>query len=930
MGEIGFDEGGTAAAYAYSTQSSRSGGRPGIEAAPSDEHLGDPQLISATSAPSGSSSRPGRKDASRNHQLPPRYEHAYKSDNNNDMRHVQAPKVPGRSPKGVADAHRKLPRGANTNNTDTSAPLDSTEADLDALKSRTLLQAFGRMKRDERLRLATTIGNANAGGDTGGGESMEDDHHARPDGRRHHRRPDPEGETSLSLDEAEEGRSSQPRHKHNHAEEESYDNDASSSSQRMPRGSNNNNADDDLGNDRNRQADATVQSIERTLAELRTRRKTRQQQIDDDGIQTAVAGRTSSTRTAANTAPVSDNDVANANRTNNRPRRREKEPSPSPSGRYGATSPVPPDDGLDLDHHPDRDVSSGNDTAHPNSTGGDFTSNRMRGNGQEVRSRREKPIDRMLAKHAVVQPGSSPPQFAGKAPTSPTRSVRFEDEHQSEVSTLPSLGTDGYTEDDATMDDDHYFRQGNSPQRTPRSPSPLTEFLQVKKQLASMPKAITTSTHEASGEISRSAEQPVYRNRRAETQNLQIDVGGTEDNDRAMNAKKNDEDHPSPILNASEEEAAMDEYVKQLRARSPQVGKTRGIASATSTPKRDMRKEGNRQKDIQPPSAPATPIGANITVGATNHEEDTSLLSGGISTMEKQIAEITSRERSATYPSHSSSSSSTESSSSQIAECVRDISPPPTPIRVVRKRERLERTRGLQRKDYEEDTIFDSLSSAVDNRDADGSVATEDDNGLLHFMATLSVPSTFPFASSRDDDQPMKDDFVKPNKPRAKATLNEGRPADVSGNQRQRVGSVPSDSSSTSKSQSTTGAQSISNEGLNHDINNRHSASTKPASIRMKGSQEKLSADERSSRDQQWVDRRTKSGHSSFSRGDFSTPSDEHHEFRRDEIGFSGAVSGDTTTNRSPGDGYKATVSENNDLDSLNDIAAKHVEVSRS
>ena len=1053
------DHVGTAAAY---------NDRPGIETAPSDEHLGDPQLLSAAS-------RSGRtawsKDASRN-QLPPRYEYASKSSSHhqadNNMRHVQVP--PGRSPKGVADAHRQSPQGANING-NKSAPLDSTDADFDALKSRTLLQAFDRMKRDERL---ATIGSG--GGGAPNASVQHEREHLLHCGRW---RPDPEGRSSSQL--------------RRRTGEGSYDNDASSPQQVSgERNHNPGNIGNDVANDnfdcdghlqsdntkktnsnhhyhhhhRNLQADATVQSIERTLAQLRTKRVTRQQYGDgketfrseEDGVVTtkttsivtglAATEATSSTRTAANAtspartlggnAAVSDNNVAIHN---NRPRRREKEPSPSPSGRYGATSPVLPEDGLDLECS-DRDLYSGNDITVPSSARGDFNSNRMRGNGQEGGgSRREKPIDRMLAKHALVNSDSSPP-FTAKTPArSTSRSVRFDEdrlEHQSLVSTLPSLGTDGYPEDDTTMDDDHYFRQdealnppttpvraamktlsrserlafqqtaeevkmaqrvassdgdekqntrnasgavrgrggnecwantksdanmladawspsahptsspvgtrreegignadANSSQRTPRSPSPMREFLQVKKQLASMSKAIRTPTPDAPGDNSRSVEQPLYRNRRTET-----NIGEAFDNNRTMNAKRNSGEDPTPTLNVSEEQAAMDEYVKQLRARLPQVGKTGGIASATLTPKRDMRKKSNRIRDARPP-APAAPIGASITIGGTNAAEDTSLLSEGISTMEKQVAEITSCERIATHPSQSTSSSSSESSSSQIAECVRDISPPPTPIRDVRRRERLERTGGnvssgaitrnetdqtLQRKNYEDDTIFDSLPSVWnDPRDADKSVATEDDNGLLHFMATSSVPSTSPFASPRDEAQPMKSDLVTPNESRFSSKFIEESPADVSEHYPRRDQSVSSDSST---SQSTKESQPMSNGGLNHNVNNRRGASTstQPSQSQTDVPHKKLSADDRASRDR-WVHKRTKSGHSSFSHGVLSTPSDEFREYRRDEIGFSGTVP--TNTSHSTDDGCKRTASENTNLDSLNAIAAKHVEVSR-
>lgn len=976
--------------------------RPGIETAPSDEHLGDPQLLSAAS-------RSGRRDAARNHQLPPRYEHASTKDS---RRQGQVP--PNRSPKGVADAHRQSPQGANAYK---SAPLDSTEADFDALKSRTLLQAFDRMKRDERL---ATIGNG-----AGGAPDVSAQHERERDHAPHRgRRADPEGRSSSPKKSI-----SQPRLRTK--EEESYDNDAFSSTLASKESNNNAEnfgngiADDHHGGDghlqsdntektisntlrsRNRQADATVQSIERTLAELRTKRMTRQQYNDGKdtvwskedvvarttkttSITTGMAatGATSSTGTAANAtssertlggnAAVSDNKPSVLR--NNRPRRREKEPSPSPSGRYGATSPVPPEDGLDLDLR-DRDFYAGNDipnSAGGNSAGVDFTSNRMRGNGQDVGgSRREKPIDRVLAKHAVVHSDSSPPFAAKKPARSTIRSVRFDDdpENQSVVSTLPSLGTDGYTEDDTTIDDDHYFRQDAAlnPPTTPvraamtilsrserlafqqkaeevqmaqrvassdgdeKQKSPLSEFLQVKKQLASMPKAGRTPTPDAPGDNSRSVEQPViYRNRRTETQKYQTNKGEALDHDRTMKAKKMSEGGPTPTptLNVSEEQAAMDEYVKQLRARLPQAGISVDIASHTSTPKRDMRKKSNRLRDARPPASPAS-TGTSITIGATNNVEDTSFLSGGISTMEKQIADVISRERTATHQFYSSSSSSSESSSSQIAECVRDISPPPTPIRDVRKRERLERmTAGnvfpgaiarneadqtLQRKNYEDDTIFDSLPSAVnDPRDVDKSVATEDDNGLLHFMATSSVPSTSPFASPLDEARPKKSEIAP----------NELRFSSNSGNCRRRDQSV-SNGSSTSHSESTKESRSMSNEGLNHNTNNLRGTLTKSAQSRKSGPHEKLSADDRASRDR-WVHKRTKSGHSSFSHGALSTPSDEFREYRRDEIGFSGTVPEITTASRSPHqvNERKATVSENDDLDSLNSIASRHVEVS--
>ena len=994
----------------------------------------------------------------------------------------------------MADAHRQSPSQLDAKSYHKSAPLDSTEADFDALKSRTLLQAFDRMKRDERLATVGTVG----GGLPGVSAQHEHEHAPYRD-----RRPDPEGRSSSP----EKGRS-QPRRRTK--EEEGYDNDASSP-QQVSRGRNHNAGnfgndmvDDGVGDGhlqsdntkktnsnhhyhhhhRNLQADATVQSIERTLEQLRTKRMTRQQYGDGkeafrpekDSIVTtkttsivtglAATEATSSPRTAANAtspartlggnAAVSDNNVAIHN---NQPRRREKEPSPSPSGRYGATTPVPPEDGLDLEYR-GRDLSSGIDSiAVPNSAGGDFNSNRMKGNGQDVSgSRREKPIDRMLAKHAIVNSDSSPP-LAGKTPAcSTSKIVRFDDdlEHQSVVSTLPSLGTNGYPEDDTTMDDDHYFRQdealnppttpvrtamtalsrserlafqqkaeevqmaqrvasgdgdenqkigngsaavrggeddqlwdntksdanviagawspgaqpiswsvgarrdgvriadANSSRRTTHSPSPLSEFLQVKKQLASMPKVDrTTPTSDAPGDNSRSVEQPVYRNRRTET-----NIGEAVDNHRTMNAKKNSNGRATPTrnvsdkqpewgatptLNVSDEQAAMDEYVKQLRARLPQAGKSGDIVSHTSSPKRDMGKKSNRFRDARP-SAPAAPIGASITRGTTNVEEDTSLLSGGISTM-KQIAEIMSRERSATHQSSSPSSSSSESSSSQIAECVRDISPPPSPIRDVRRRERLERTKGsvssgaitrtetdqtLQRKNYEDDTIFDSLPSVVNDwRDADKSVATEDNNGLFHFMATSSVPSTSPFASPRDEAQPVTSDLIAPNDSRFRSKFIKERPADISGNSRQRDQSVSS-ASSTLHSESTKESQSMSNDGLDRNINKFRGTSTKSAQSRTDARHETLSADDRASRDR-WVHKRTKSGHSSFSHGALSTPSDEFREYRRDEIGFSGTVSGITTASRSPHQVgvRKRTASDKDNVNSLNSIASRHVEVSR-
>ena len=72
--------------------------------------------------------------------------------------------------------------------------------------------------------------------------------------------------------------------------------------------------------------------------------------------------------------------------------------------------------------------------------------------------------------------------------------------------------------------------------------------------------------------------------------------------------------------------------------------------------------------------------------------------------------------------------------------------------------------------------------------------------------------------------------------------------------------------------------------------------------------------------------RRTKSGHSSFSRGDFSTPSDEHREYRRDEI-FSGAYSVGITS-RGSKQTEKRAISRNGDMESSNTMAARYVEVS--
>jgi len=507
----------------------------------------------------------------------------------------------------------------------------------------------------------------------------------------------------------------------------------------------------------------------------------------------------------------------------------------------------------------------------------------------------------MVAKQAVVAAGGSPPRPAAAAAAvappiaSPTsRIVRFEDE-QSMSSTLPSLGgTDGSAEDDA-MDDDHYFRQQDAALDPPASlgrravqapsapssspPSPLSEFLQVKKQLASMSQPATAFTADALGNVPHNdgvqpMESPAYRKSNA---------GAIENH-------------------VTEEQAAKEEYVNQLRARLPQAGNSGRLASSPpSSPKRDMRKRSNRLREA----------------GLSAAKEDASLLSEEISTMEKQIADITSRERARPDPSSwsSSSSSSSESSSSQIAECVRDISPPPMAIRDVGRREPLEigegkgsrtatgreREMGLRKNFYEDDTIFDSLPSAVNIQGGtDKSVATEDDHGLLHFMATSSVPSISPHSSPRDEGQPKRVGPSDANRSSASAALN-APPAAFSEGHRQRDRSVPS-----SFSGFATEPKTVSNEGFNHDTSNRD-APTRPVQGRTKESQEKFFGDDRAHRDR-WADKRTKSGHSSFSRGDFSTPSDG----RPQQL-----------------DAEERIISGNVDLDSLNAVAALHVEVRR-
>eukprot|EP00563_Minutocellus_polymorphus_P003833 CAMPEP_0181036952 /NCGR_PEP_ID=MMETSP1070-20121207/9141_1 /TAXON_ID=265543 /ORGANISM="Minutocellus polymorphus, Strain NH13" /LENGTH=2032 /DNA_ID=CAMNT_0023114633 /DNA_START=338 /DNA_END=6437 /DNA_ORIENTATION=+ len=1026
--------------------------------APSDEHLGHLGHLGA-----------GRRN--QRSQLPPRYApkgHGHTSD---------------RSPKGVADAHprpsgggrqqpmnprhyRRTPHGHGHGPSAPPLALDATEADFDELKSRTLLQAFDRMKRDERLASIGANANANANANADSGANVSE-----------HRRPDPE---ACCYEDADAGAGAGAG--------------AGSGAGAYVHGDNTRN---NKHHGRNRQPDETVRSIERTLAEIRTKRRTRQQydgvtgkKIDapeeveaEAEIEVEVEEIAKAAMTTRTTTPIA---TATAVR-NDRPRRREKEPSPSPSGRYGAISPPPPpEDGLDSDEGDVNDVGgrrllAGDDTADPITTTnaaaaaaaattasarGDFdlsTSRAIAATGRTSGSdrdfdyfggQRNKPMDRVMSKHAVAAADHSLPLPATSILAGDVV-ADDEHEHQSLVSTLPSLGTEGHTEDD-TLDDDHYFRQdaalnppttpvrattrslsrserlafhqkteevqmaqrvsstdvdeqqntsggdaflaqtrsdayvlagawspsahpksiggeadgmsraidpwrktklANQVHRPPNLPSPLSEFLQVKKELASMPqiemvsssasKTITTLSPDAIGkgyqdDVS-AVGRTVYRNRRGETQK-NIPIGTTEDEDRVLNAHKNTEGRPP--LSVSEEQAAMDEYVKQLRARLPQAGKSGGIASKTGPNtcalNRDMRKKINRLRGAPPANSSQT-IGtstmSNRQMGAANVEEDTSFLSEGISTMEKQIAEITSREGAGPDPS-SSSSSSSESSSSQVAECVRDISPPPTPIRDIRRRERLEmemsrdarKTTGggigkLQRKSYEEDTIFDSLPSTPKDfarGNADESVATEDDNGLLHFMATSSVPSISPNASPQGEGLSTKADSSSSNRSASGAASALVALSDVPENHRRRD-KDDSRSSNSADSESTSASASVSDDGFNHYINKRGASTRQAAAPRVtKGPQKKYSAEDRAANRDRWAHRRTKSGHSSFSQGDFSTPSDEHREYRRDEI-FSGAYSGGTTS-RGPKRTERRTITENGDLESLNLTAAQHVE----
>ena len=186
---------------------------------------------------------------------------------------------------------------------------------------------------------------------------------------------------------------------------------------------------------------------------------------------------------------------------------------------------------------------------------------------------------------------------------------------------------------------------------------------------SSASKSITKVSPDApegsSGDDGLSVGQTLYRNRRAETQENDIPIGTVEDEDRVLGAT---EDHRPP-LNDSEVQAVTGEYVQQL-VPLPQVQKSGGTASNTRSPKRDMRKKSNRIRGAPPATRPRACL-----------EEDTSLFSEGISAMEKQIAEITTREGAGPDQSHSSSSSSrspssSESSSSQIAENVDEIPPP--------------------------------------------------------------------------------------------------------------------------------------------------------------------------------------------------------------------------------------------------------------
>ena len=287
--------------------------------------------------------------------------------------------------------------------------------------------------------------------------------------------------------------------------------------------------------------------------------------------------------------------------------------------------------------------------------------------------------------------------------------------------------------------------------------------------------------------------------------------------------------------------------------------------------------------------------------------------------MEKQIAEITTPEpsrsssSSSRSPSSSRSSSSSESSSSQNVERVRDISPPPTPVRVVRRRQRVQREKRRVNEDE--------------------SLATEDDQGLLQFMATSSVPSVSPYmhASPQDKGQPTKVDSPTSNKStsRATTTFNTSTLSDVPESHNRKGKDDDSRDSNSSNSQSIAASGSESGEGLNRDRSiNQGTPCIDNRGIRpTRGTRQKHSTEARAASHDRRAVRRTKSGHSSFSRGDFSTPSDEHREYRRDEI-FSGAYSGGTTS-RGPKKAEKRTISRNGgDMESLNTMASRYVEVS--